>query len=85
MEAIPESTTRRIDLRSCRSTTARRTGPARSIDAYVAHHPDRIIPFHREGGAPGKAVALGEAMALVDSEVVLILDSDYLPGRDIIE
>ena len=35
------------------------------IDRYVAEHPDRIRPFHREGGQPGKAAALRDATVLV--------------------
>lgn len=55
------------------------------IDAYVERYPGRIKPFHRVDGPPGKAAALADAMAQVDSEVILIFDADYLPGRDLIK
>jgi cellulose synthase/poly-beta-1,6-N-acetylglucosamine synthase-like glycosyltransferase len=49
----------------------------------------RIHPFHRQGGKPGKAAALKDATALVESEgwaqVVLVFDADYLPSRGLIK
>jgi cellulose synthase/poly-beta-1,6-N-acetylglucosamine synthase-like glycosyltransferase len=33
------------------------------------------------GGKPGKAAALKDAMTLVKTEVVLIFDADYIPGK----
>jgi cellulose synthase/poly-beta-1,6-N-acetylglucosamine synthase-like glycosyltransferase len=53
------------------------------IDAFVAQHPF-IEPFHRSGGKPGKAAALKDAMARVNTEVVLIFDADYIPGKALI-
>ena len=41
------------------------------IDSYAANHPF-IQPFHRVSGKPGKAAALKDAMAFVNTEVVLI-------------
>ena len=55
------------------------------VDAYVERYPGRIRPFHRVDGKPGKAAALADAMATVDSEVIIIFDADYLPGRDLIK
>lgn len=54
------------------------------VDGYAQRYPDRIVPFHREGGMPGKAAALGDAMALAYGEIALVFDADYLPGRDLI-
>lgn len=54
------------------------------IDQFVERHPDRITPFHRAGGKPGKAAALKDAMELVDTEVVLVFDADYIPGKALI-
>ena len=34
------------------------------IDSFVELHPDRIIPFHRTEGKPGKAAALKDAIKL---------------------
>lgn len=53
------------------------------IDAFAEQHPS-IAPFHRIGGKPGKAAALKDAMALVNTEVVLIFDADYIPGKALI-
>jgi cellulose synthase/poly-beta-1,6-N-acetylglucosamine synthase-like glycosyltransferase len=53
------------------------------IDAFVVQHPF-IEPFHRSGGKPGKAAALKDAMARVNTEVVLIFDADYIPGKALI-
>ncbi|MFS2124041.1 glycosyltransferase [Pseudomonas sp. Pseusp97] len=50
------------------------------IDALALRWPQRIQPLHRSGGMPGKAAALAEAMALVQGELVLIFDADYLPA-----
>ena len=54
------------------------------IDDFVQHHPGRITPFHRVGGKPGKAAALKDAMRMVETEVVLVFDADYIPGRALI-
>lgn len=53
------------------------------IDAIADQHP-RIEPFHRIGGKPGKAAALKDAMARVTTEVVLVFDADYIPGKALI-
>jgi cellulose synthase/poly-beta-1,6-N-acetylglucosamine synthase-like glycosyltransferase len=50
------------------------------IDAFAEQHPS-IEPFHRVGGKAGKAAALKEAMLRVNTEVVLIFDADYVPGK----
>jgi cellulose synthase/poly-beta-1,6-N-acetylglucosamine synthase-like glycosyltransferase len=53
------------------------------IDEFAEQHP-RIEPFHRIGGKPGKAAALKDAMAFVNTEVMLIFDADYIPGKALI-
>jgi cellulose synthase/poly-beta-1,6-N-acetylglucosamine synthase-like glycosyltransferase len=53
------------------------------IDTFVGQFP-HIKPFHRVGGKPGKAAALKDAMALVETEIVLIFDADYVPGKALI-
>jgi cellulose synthase/poly-beta-1,6-N-acetylglucosamine synthase-like glycosyltransferase len=55
------------------------------IDAFVARFPGRIHPFHRADGKPGKAAALKDATARVDSEVLVIFDADYIPGKGLIK
>ena len=55
------------------------------IDTFAARHPGRIAPFHRESGKPGKAAALKDAFARVDSEVLVVFDADYVPSRGLIK
>ncbi len=50
------------------------------IDEFADRH-SLIEPFHRVGGKPGKAAALRDAMTRVNTEVVLIFDADYIPGK----
>lgn len=54
------------------------------IDLFVKDHPGRIRPFHRECGKGGKAAALKDAMEMVETEVILIFDADYIPGRGLV-
>ena len=54
------------------------------IDTVAARHPGRITPFHRVGGKPGKAAALKDATALVDTEFIVVFDADYLPSTGLI-
>ena len=53
------------------------------IDEFVERYP-RIQPFHRTDGKPGKAAALKDAMLRVNTEIVLIFDADYVPGKALI-
>lgn len=59
------------------------------IEEVSAQYRGRIHPFHRTGGKPGKAAALKDATALVESEgwaqVILVFDADYLPSRGLIK
>src|SRR5438045_2190956 len=54
------------------------------IDSFVEQFPGRITPFHRIGGKPGKAAALKDAMAFVHTEILLVFDADYIPGKALI-
>lgn len=55
------------------------------IDNYVEKFPGRIRPFHRVSGKGGKAAALKDAMEMVETEVVLIFDADYIPGAGLVK
>lgn len=55
------------------------------IQASAAGHPGLIRPYLRDDGMPGKAAAIQDAMAIVDSEVIVLFDADYLPGRGLIK
>ena len=55
-----------------------RTGPI--LDYYVASSRGRIQAIHRPSDAvPGKPAALADAFKLVQSELVIFFDADYLP------
>jgi cellulose synthase/poly-beta-1,6-N-acetylglucosamine synthase-like glycosyltransferase len=60
-------------------------GTREIVDRFAKQSPDRIQPFHRVSGKPGKAAALKDAMQLVSTEVVLIFDADYIPGAGLIK
>lgn len=47
---------------------------------YAAAYPERIFPFLRDGGIPGKAAALAEAMQAHSGEIYMVFDADYIPG-----
>lgn len=55
------------------------------IEAISAQHPGRIRAFHRLEGRAGKAAALKDATATVTSDLILVFDADYLPGRGLIK
>jgi cellulose synthase/poly-beta-1,6-N-acetylglucosamine synthase-like glycosyltransferase len=68
----------------------RSTDNTRSMIELVAQeNPGRIEAFHRTSGKPGKAAALKDATALVESQqwadIVLVFDADYLPSRGLIK
>jgi cellulose synthase/poly-beta-1,6-N-acetylglucosamine synthase-like glycosyltransferase len=54
------------------------------INRFCEDYPGRIRAFHRTEGKGGKGAALKDAMELVDTEVVLIFDADYIPGVGLI-
>lgn len=55
------------------------------IDEYVARHPGMVTVFHRKRGASGKAAVLRDAMAMAETDVVLVFDADYVPGRGLVK
>ena len=55
------------------------------VDDFVTRFPGRITPFHRLSGKPGKAAALKDATKLVNSEIIVVFDADYLPSRGLIK
>jgi len=55
------------------------------VDGFIARFPGRVTAFHREEGTPGKAAALKDATALVDSEIIIVFDADYIPGLGLIK
>lgn len=55
------------------------------IDGYVTRHPNRIEPFHRTDGKPGKAAALKDALQFAAGDIAIIFDADYVPGRGLLK
>jgi cellulose synthase/poly-beta-1,6-N-acetylglucosamine synthase-like glycosyltransferase len=55
------------------------------ISGFVRRFPDRIFPLHRKIGKCGKAAALKDASNNIDSEIVLVFDADYIPGKGLIK
>jgi cellulose synthase/poly-beta-1,6-N-acetylglucosamine synthase-like glycosyltransferase len=55
------------------------------IDAFAQRNPRLIEPFHRVRGMSGKAAALNDAMERVRTEIVLVFDADYIPGRGLVK
>jgi cellulose synthase/poly-beta-1,6-N-acetylglucosamine synthase-like glycosyltransferase len=55
------------------------------VEAFQAANPDVVRPFLRTEGKPGKAAALNDAMAIVTTEIALVFDADYLPGRGLLK
>ncbi len=50
------------------------------MEEYAELYPERIFPFLRDDGIPGKAAALAEAMSEVEGEIYMVFDADYIPG-----
>lgn len=55
------------------------------VDDYATRYPGLIVPFHREKGKPGKAAALKDVNEQIKSEVIILFDADYIPGRGLIK
>jgi cellulose synthase/poly-beta-1,6-N-acetylglucosamine synthase-like glycosyltransferase len=55
------------------------------IDDYARRFPGRIRPLHRREGKSGKGAVLRDATAHVATDVILVFDADYVPGRGLIK
>ena len=55
------------------------------VDAVAERHPGRIAPFHRSEGKPGKPAALVDATEGETSDIIIVFDADYVPGRGLIK
>lgn len=55
------------------------------IDELARRHPGRVTPFRRTEGKAGKAAALRDAMTVVEDDIVLVFDADYIPGRGLVK
>ncbi len=55
------------------------------LDRYAENHPGLITPVHRSRGLAGKAAALQDVLPLVEDDIVLVFDADYIPGRGLVK
>lgn len=55
------------------------------VEAFAAAHPAVIRPFIRTEGKAGKAAAPKDAMTRVTTDIALVFDADYIPGRGLVK
>lgn len=55
------------------------------IDELAKQFPEIIKPLTRDSGIEGKAAVLKYASEFVTSEIMLVFDADYIPGRGLIK
>ena len=55
------------------------------IEEYRAREPDRITPYHRTEGLPGKSAALKDAIQFANGEIMVMFDADYVPSRGLLK
>lgn len=55
------------------------------LDKYAEKFPILVKPYHRFSGKCGKSSALKEVEQLHKSEIYLVFDADYLPGKGLIK
>ncbi len=55
------------------------------VDDFAKRYPNIVKPYHRREGMSGKAAALNDATKLVETEIMLVFDADYIPGKGLIK
>ncbi len=55
------------------------------LAGFVDSAPDVIFPYYRKDGPPGKAASFIDVMQYVKSELIIVFDADYIPGRGLIK
>jgi cellulose synthase/poly-beta-1,6-N-acetylglucosamine synthase-like glycosyltransferase len=85
LQALLEADYEREKLRILPINDRSEDGTKEIIEEFARRHPDLITPFHRSEGEAGKAAALQDAMELVEDDIVLVFDADYIPGRGLIK
>ena len=75
--------TERISILVVDDRSTDRTGEI--VGAYTRQHPGLVRVFHRTEGPAGKAAALRDAMEYVHTDVMLVFDADYVPGRGLVK
>jgi len=55
------------------------------IADYAKRFPALIHPYHRTEGKAGKGAALKDATERVETDIMLVFDADYIPGKGLIK
>ena len=55
------------------------------MQACVERHPEVLRILRRTEGLPGKAAVLKEVSEALDSDILIVFDADYVPGRGLIK
>jgi cellulose synthase/poly-beta-1,6-N-acetylglucosamine synthase-like glycosyltransferase len=55
------------------------------MQACSERHPEVLRILRRTEGLPGKAAVLKEVSEALDSEILIVFDADYVPGRGLIK
>ncbi|NDF12687.1 MAG: glycosyltransferase family 2 protein [Proteobacteria bacterium] len=55
------------------------------VEEFVKHYPQRVKHFDRKEGKPGKAPALKDACQNVKSDIIIVFDADYIPGKGLVK
>jgi len=58
---------------------------AELVNELATQNPEIIKPVTRDSGVEGKAAALKEVSESVTSEILLVFDADYIPGKGLIK
>lgn len=60
-------------------------GTAAIVDRFADAHPGLSVLHRPQGATPGKPAAIGDALALVNSHIVVFFDADYLPDPPLLK
>ena len=55
------------------------------MQACSERHPEMLRILRRTEGLPGKAAVLKEVSEALDSDILIVFDADYVPGRGLIK
>jgi cellulose synthase/poly-beta-1,6-N-acetylglucosamine synthase-like glycosyltransferase len=55
------------------------------IENYAKDYPHLVDPIRRLSGREGKGAAISEATELIDEDIVILFDADYVPGRALLK
>jgi cellulose synthase/poly-beta-1,6-N-acetylglucosamine synthase-like glycosyltransferase len=55
------------------------------IKDYAQQYPNKIRPVFRSAGKPGKAAALKDATRFIETEILIVFDADYIPGKGLLK